>query len=156
MNLKADGPTVIGGVILGYEDVGTVGLLAAPDVLSGPSLEDRLAGLLDHVHDAVGRVIPRPWVSRQQWQWLHRLVTLSVLGWAFVLAAVSWEVFALTFSHYAGWGWDKGAFFFAWGLGILSCGLYLRPSRKRLANFRLFLGVNLLVLSVLSVVVVTK
>jgi MFS family permease len=86
----------------------------------------------------------------------HRLVSLSGLGWAFVLAAVLWELFALAFSQCAGWGWDKGAFFFAWGLGILAFGFYLRTSRKQPAVSRLFLGVNILVVSVLSLVVATR
>lgn len=91
-----------------------------------------------------------------EWEWLHRLVGLSGLGWAFVLTAVSWELFAVALSLCAGWGWDRGAGFFAWGLGILALGFYLRTSRQRPAVSRLFLGVNILVVGVLSLVVVTK
>jgi len=77
------------------------------------------------------------------------------LGWAFVLVGFLWELFALAFSHYAGWGWDNGAFFFAWGLGILAFGFFLRTSRKGQAVSRLFLAVNILMVSVLSMVVAT-
>lgn len=87
---------------------------------------------------------------------LRRLVGLSGLGWAFVVVAVAWELFALAFSQRAGWGWDKGAFFFAWGLGILALGFYLRTSRDRPPVSRLFFGVNILVVSVLSLVVATR
>jgi len=78
------------------------------------------------------------------------------LGWAFVLVGFLWELFALAFSHYAGWEWDNGAFFFAWGLGILTFGFFLRTSRKRQAVSRLFLAVNILMVSVLSMVVATR
>jgi hypothetical protein len=91
-----------------------------------------------------------------EWPRLHRFVDLSALGWAFVLAAVCWEAFAFAFNHYAGWGWDRGAFFFAWGLGILACGFYLRTTRKQPADSHLFLGLNALFLSVLTIVVVTR
>jgi hypothetical protein len=94
--------------------------------------------------------------DREEWQWLLRLVSLSGLGWAFVLVAVLWESFAVALSRCAGSGWDKGAFFFVWGLGILALGFYLRASRKRPAVSRLFLGVNILVVSVLSLVVATR
>lgn len=94
--------------------------------------------------------------DRSAWQRLHRLVDLSGLGWAFVLAAVGWELFALAFCQCAGWGLDKGAFFLAWGLGILAFGIWLRPSRQRPAVSRLFLGMNILVMSVLSLVVATR
>ncbi len=87
---------------------------------------------------------------------LHRLVSLSGWGWAFVAAAVLWELFALDLSQCAGWGWDKGGFFFAWGLGTLAFGFCLRASRKRPAVARLFLGVNILVVSVLALVVATR
>ncbi len=86
-------------------------------------------------------------------QRLHRLVNLSGLGWAFVAAAVLWELFALDLSQCAGWGWDKGGFFFAWGLGILVFGCCLRASRKRRAVSGLFLGVNILFVSVLAFIV---
>jgi hypothetical protein len=101
-------------------------------------------------------LLPTTKSDRREWQRFRRLVSLSGLGWAFVLTAVLWEVFALAFSQCAGWGWDRGAFFFAWGLGILAFGFYLRTSRKRPAVSRLFLGVNVLVLSVLSLVVATR
>jgi hypothetical protein len=87
---------------------------------------------------------------------LHRLLDLTGLGWAFVVTAVLWELFAFAFSRSAGWGWDKGAFFFAWGLGILALGFFLRTSRKRPAVSRLFLGVNILVVSVLALVIATR
>ena len=90
------------------------------------------------------------------WQRLHRFVSLSGLGWAFVVAAVLWELFALDLYQCAGWGWDKGGFFFAWGLGILAFGCCLRTSRKRPAVSGLFLGVNILVMSVLALVVGTR
>jgi len=90
------------------------------------------------------------------WQRFHRLVSLSGLGWGFVVTAILWELFALAFSQRAGWGWDKGAFFFAWGLGILAFGFYLKTSRKRPAVSHLFLGVNILVVGVLSLVVATR
>ncbi|MBI4915050.1 MAG: hypothetical protein HY825_04325 [Acidobacteria bacterium] len=91
-----------------------------------------------------------------EWEWLRRLVGLSGLGWAFVLTAVCWELFAVALSLCAGWGWDKGAGFFAWGLGILALGFYLRTSRQSPAVSRLFLGVNILVVGVLSLVVATR
>jgi hypothetical protein len=87
---------------------------------------------------------------------LHRIVGLSAFGWAFVAVAVVWELFALAFSQRAGWGWDKGAFFFAWGLGILAFGFYLRTSRNRPPVSRLFFGVNILMVSVLSLVVAAR
>ncbi len=94
--------------------------------------------------------------ARSEWEWLRRLVGLSGLGWAFVLTAVCWELFAVALSLCAGWGWDRGAGFFAWGLGILALGFYMRTSRERPAVSRLFLGVNLLVVGVLSLVVATR
>jgi hypothetical protein len=100
-------------------------------------------------------LLPTSRSDRSEWQWFHRLISLSGLGWAFVLVGVLWELFALAFSHYAGWGWDNGAFFFAWGLGILTFGFFLRTSRKRQAVSRLFLAVNILMVSVLSMVVAT-
>lgn len=94
--------------------------------------------------------------DRGEWQRLQRFVALSGLGWAFVLSGLSWEIFALTFSRCVGWGWDKGAFFFAWGLGIIAFGFYQRASRQRPAVSRLFLGVNVFMLGVLSLVVGTR
>jgi hypothetical protein len=98
--------------------------------------------------------IPKP--HRPGTQWFLRLVSLSVLGWAFVFAAVLWELFAYAFSQCAGCGWPKGAFFFLWGLGILVFGFYLRTSPSRPAVSRLFLGVNILMVSVLSLVIATR
>ena len=87
---------------------------------------------------------------------LHRLVGLSAFGWAFVAVAVVWEVFALAFSRCVGCGWEKGAFFFAWGLAILAFGFYLKKSRERPPVSRLFFGVNVLMVSVLSLIVATS
>lgn len=212
MKRKGDVTAVANGLILANEGVGVVALLTPRSALSGPPLDHRLSGLLDHVQRAMEHLIPRPGVprgawqqptalqvphlervhprplppilgtaepqagrdrlladgtrtstlllpfaksDRSQWQWFYRLVTLSGLGWAFVVLAAVWEIFALVFSQRAGFGLDKGAFFFAWGLGTLVLGFYLRTSRKRPAVSRLFLGVNILVLSVLSLVVAT-
>lgn len=94
--------------------------------------------------------------GRSGWPRLHRFVSLSGLGWAFVIASVLWECFALAFSERAGWGWDKGAFFFAWGLGILALGFCLRTSPIRPACSRCFLGANVVVLAVLGLVVATS
>ncbi|MBZ5590488.1 MAG: hypothetical protein LAO05_18205 [Acidobacteriia bacterium] len=94
--------------------------------------------------------------DRSGWRRFHRLVSLSGLGWAFVLAAVLWELFALAFSEFAGCGWGKGAFFVAWGLGVLGFGFYLKTSRERPPVSRLFLGVNILAVSVLSLVVAMR
>ncbi len=91
--------------------------------------------------------------ARGSSQRLRRFVSLSGLGWAFVVAAVLWELFALDLSQCAGWGWDKGGLFFAWGLGILAFGCCLRTSGKRRAVSGLFLGVNILVVSVLAFIV---
>jgi hypothetical protein len=101
-------------------------------------------------------LLPTATSDWSDWQWFHRLIGLSVLGWAFVVVAVGWELFALAFSQCAGWGWDKGAFFFAWGLGILTFGFYLRTSTQQPVVSRLFLGMNILVVSVCSLVVATK
>jgi hypothetical protein len=101
-------------------------------------------------------LLPTTKSDRSEWQRFHRLISLSGLGWAFVLVGVLWELFALAFSQCAGWGWDKGAFFFAWGLGILTFGFFLRTSRKWPAVSRLFLAVNILMVSVLSMVVATR
>lgn len=101
-------------------------------------------------------LLPTPQRERSDWSWFHRVVGLSGLGWAFVSAAVLWELFAVTLCRCAGWGWDRGGLFFAWGLAVLAFGLYLRTSRERPAVSRLFLGVNFLVVGVLSVVVATR
>jgi hypothetical protein len=82
--------------------------------------------------------------------------SLSGLGWAFVAAAVLWEPFAIDLSRCAGWGWEKGGFFFAWGLGILAFGVCLRIRSERRAISGLFLGVNILVVGVLALVVGTR
>jgi hypothetical protein len=101
-------------------------------------------------------LLPTATSDRSEAHWLHRLVGLSILGWAFVLAAVLWELFALAFSQCSGCGWAKAAFFFTWGLGVLAFGFFLRTGRERPAVSRLFLGVNILVVSVLSLVVATR
>jgi hypothetical protein len=94
--------------------------------------------------------------DQSRWARLRRIVNLSVLGWAFVLAAVLWELFAIAFSRCAGWGWDRGAFFFVWGLGVLAFGFYLRIGRRRSGVSGLFLGMNILVLGVFSLVLATR
>jgi hypothetical protein len=166
-------PTATEGVILGPEGGGVATLLAPPGALPGPPLDSQLSRALTFVPEETepqsgrGEVLGHgTWTSppllstprshRGEWPRLHRFVDLSALGWAFVLAAVCWEAFAFAFNHYAGWGWDRGAFFFAWGLGILACGFYLRTTRKQPADSRLFLGLNALFLSVLTIVVVTR
>jgi hypothetical protein len=101
-------------------------------------------------------LLPTAMSDRSEARWFRRLVSLSSLGWAFVLAAVLWELFALAFSQCSGCGWAKGAFFFTWGLGVLAFGFFLRTGRERPAVSRLFLGVNILVVSVLSLVVATR
>lgn len=101
-------------------------------------------------------LLPQSGHIRKATQWFRRLVGLSPLGWTFVVAAVFWEIFAIEFSECAGWGWDKGAFFFFWGLGVLAVGFSLRSRRQRPAVSRLFLGMNILVLGVLSLVVATR
>ena len=91
-----------------------------------------------------------------EWGRFHRFVSLSVLGWAFVLAAVCWELFAVAFSRRAGWSWDGRTLLFAWGLGILVFGFYQRTGRQRSVVSSLFLGVNMLMLGVLSLVVAMR
>jgi len=90
------------------------------------------------------------------WQRLHRLISPSGLGWAFVLVGVLWGLFAFAFSQCDGCGWDKGRFFFAWSLGILAFGFCLRTTRKRPTVSRFFLAVNIFMVSVLSMVVATR
>lgn len=124
------------------------------DVVRAPQAgRNRLVA--DGTHVSAPRIltVTRDW---NEWEWPRRLVGISFLGWAFVLAAVGWELFGLALSRCAGWGWDRGAFFFAWGLGIFAFGFYLRTSRRQPAASRLFLGVNILVVSVLSLVVATR
>lgn len=101
-------------------------------------------------------LLPTATNNRSDWQRLHRFVSLSGLGWAFVLVAGFWELFAVVFSRFVGWGWDKGAFFFAWGLGILALGFCLRTRPQRPAFSGFFLGVNVIMLGVLSLVVATR
>jgi len=113
-------------------------------------------GVLRHGTCTSAPLFPTASRNRLLWRRFRQLVGLSGLGLAFVLAALAWEFFALTFSQRAGWGWDKGAFFFAWALGMLAFGFYLRTSRKQPAGSRLFLGVNILLVSVLSFVVATR
>jgi hypothetical protein len=92
-------------------------------------------------------------LARRGWQLVRQRLSLSGLGWALVAAAMFWLVFAFVFSQRAGWGWDKGAFFFVWGLGVLALGFCLRSRVHRPGFSRLFLGVNVLVLGVLSLMV---
>jgi len=66
------------------------------------------------------------------------------------LRGVVWEVFAVAFSRCVGCGWEKGAFFFAWVLPSRGLGFYLKKSRERPPVSRLFFGVNVLMVSVLS------
>jgi len=101
-------------------------------------------------------LLPTKKNDRSEWQQFHRLISLSGLGWAFVFVGILWGLFAVAFSQCDGCGWDKGEFFIAWGLGILALGFCLRTSRKRPAVSRLFLAVNILMVSVLSVVVATR
>ena len=156
MKSDEDTPAASGSLILEHEDVGVEALLGPSVALAGPPIYCRPVGLLaDGIWTSVPP-LPTARIDQSEGSPFHRFVSLSGLGWGFVLAAVCWELFALEFSHYAGWGWDKGAFFFAWGLGILVCGFCLRTSRKQPADSSLFLGVNVLVLSVLSIVVATR
>ena len=126
---------------------------AIPEESTPQARRDRL-----HADGTWASSVPGPTTRSRtgEWEWLRRFVGLSGLGWAFVLTAVSWELFAVALSVCAGWGWDKGAGFFAWGLGILVLGFYLRTSRQRPAVSRLFLGVNILVVGVLALVVATR
>lgn len=156
MRGRGYGPTAAAGLVLGHGGVAGVALLAPRFALPRPPLDAWPFTLL--ADGGWTATLPRPAApirpaARQR---LHRLVNLSGLGWTFVAAAVLWELFALAFSQCAGWAWDKGAFFFAWGLGIHAFGFFLRRSRKRPAVSRLFLGVNVLILGVLSLVVATR
>jgi hypothetical protein len=105
-----------------------------------------------------GSTLPLPTakVDRSEWSWFHRLVSLSGLGWAFVFVGVFWGLFAIAFSQCDGCGWDRGEYFFAWALGILVFGFCLRTSRKRSAVSNLFLAVNVLMVSILSMLVATR
>lgn len=100
------------------------------------------------------------WANLRSWRMDRRLfsrvVSFSGLGWAFVFAAVCWVLFAVIFSQRAGWGSDRGAPFFAWSLGILVLGFCSKRMEERPAVPRLFLGMNLLVVSVLTMVVATR
>ena len=156
MERRGYGPTAAAGLVLGHGGAAGVALLAPRFALPGPPLDAWPFTLLADEGSTATLPHPAAPARRAARQWLHRLVNLSGLGWTFVAAAVLWEVFALAFSQCAGWAWDKGAFFFAWGLGILAFGFFLRRNRRRPAVSRLFLGVNVLVLSVLSLVVATR
>ena len=138
------GPSPPSGVILGGHGAGVVALPAPPGSRSAMQSGRRLARPLAPVRDRGGRHV------------IRRAVSLSGLGWAFLLVAVSWESLAVAFARCSGCSWEQGAFFFAWGLGTLAFGLYLRTDRKRTALSGLFLGVNVLVVSVLSLVVATR
>ena len=144
MKREGGGPAPPSGVILGRDGVGAVALPAPRGARPVMRPGRRLARPLE------------PAGARDRWHAIQRVVGLSGLGWAFVLVAVFWERFAVAFSRCAGCTWDQGAFFFAWGLGTLAFGFYLRTGRKRPAVSRLFLGVNVLVVSVLSLVVAIK
>jgi hypothetical protein len=102
------------------------------------------------------RLLPTAKLDRSERSWFQRLVSLSGLGWAFVLVGVIWGLFAVAFSQCDGCGWDKGEYFFAWALGILVFGFCLRTSRKRSAVSNLFLAVNVLMVSILSMLVATR
>jgi len=170
MKRRGDEPTVTAGPMLGRGNVGGVILVTSVGAIPGSARDGQPAKMFDRVQSATDHTIRRQPLPRRQstvalptaqsargvWQRLHRLVSLSGLGWAFVVAAVLWELFALDFSQCAGWGWDKGGFFFAWGLGILAFGFCLRRRGKRPAVSALFLGVNILVVSVLALVVGTR
>jgi len=64
--------------------------------------------------------------------------------------------FRLAFSKCAGWGWDTGSVLFRLGSWDPRLGFYLRTSTKRPACSRFFLGVNAIMLTVLSLVVATR
>jgi hypothetical protein len=140
------GPAPPGGVILGRDGAGVVALPAPRGGFGVASAYPgrRLAEPFDPARD------------RSRWHAIRRAVGLSGLGWGFVLVAVFWERFAVIFGRCAGCTWEQGAFFFAWGLGTLAYGLYLRTDRQRSAVSRLFLGVNVLVVGVLSLVVANR
>lgn len=170
MKRKGDEPTVTAGPMLGRGNVGGVTLVTSVGAIPGSPRDGQPAKVFDRVQGATDHAIRRQSLPRGRstvalptaesargvWQRLHRLVSLSGLGWAFVVAAVLWELFALDLSQCAGWGWDKGGFFFAWGLGIFAFGCCLRTSKKRPAVSALFLGVNILVVGVLALVVGTR
>jgi hypothetical protein len=124
-----------------------------PDARHRPDGQD---GFLGDETEPSSPEAAAPRTERSGWPRLHRFVSLSGLGWAFVIASVLWECFALVFSERVGWGWDMGALFFAWGLGILALGFCLRTSPIRPACSRCFLGANVVVLAVLGLVVATS
>ena len=156
MKRRGYGTTAAGSMDLWHGGVASGALLAPQAALSGPPFDAWPFTLIADARLAPTLPLPATRDGRSAWQGLHRLVNLSGLGWSFVAAAVLWELFALVFSECAGWAWNNGAFFFAWGLAILAFGFCLRRTRKRPAVSRLFLGVNILVLSVLSLVVATR
>jgi hypothetical protein len=129
---------------------------AQPPILEAAGPPATSHEILSHETSSSVALAPTEKDDRTWWQQLQRLVGLSDLGWAFVVVAVGWELFAIAFSRTAGWGWNRGAFFFAWGLGILAFGFFLRTSTQHLIVPRLFLGVNILMVSVLSLVVAMR
>ena len=156
MKRRGYGPTAARSQDLRQVGSGAVAVLAARVALPGPPFDAWPFTLLADERWTPTLPLPATAALRSARRWLHRLVNLSGLGWTFVTAAVLWELFALVFSQCAGWAWDKGAFFFAWGLGVLAFGFLLRRNRTRPAVSRLFLGVNVLVLGVLSLIVATR
>lgn len=156
MKRRGYGPTAAKSQDLRQGGIGAVAVLAPRVALPGPPFDAWPFTLLADERWTPALPLPATAAFRSARQWLHRIVNLSGLGWSFVTAAVFWELFALAFSECAGWAWDKGAFFFAWGLGVLAFGFFLRRSRKRPAASRLFLGVNILFLGVLSLIVATR
>ena len=156
MNRRGRGPTTAGSLDLWHGGAAVVARIIPGVVVPGPPLDAWPFTLLADGRRIPTLPLPAAGDGRRAWQWLQRFVGLSRLGWTFVAAAVLWELFALAFSQRAGWAWDKGAFFFAWGLGLLAFGFFLRRSRRRPAVSRLFLGVNVLVLGVLSLVIATR
>lgn len=138
------GPSPPGGVILGGHGAAVLALPAPPGARPVMQPGRRLARPLAPARD------------RSEWHAIRRVVSLSGLGWAFVLVAVSWESFAVALARCAGCSWDQWALFFGWGLGTLAFGLNLRSDSKRPALSRLFLGVNVIVVGVLSLVVATR
>jgi hypothetical protein len=140
------GPAPPSGVIPGRDGVG---VLALPAPRGGPWWAP----------PSPGRRLAEPFAragTRSWWHAIRRLVRVSGLGLAFVLVAVFWEGFAVAFARYADCSWEQGALFFAWGLGMLAFGFCLRPGGKQAAVSRLFLGVNILVVGVLSLVVAVR
>jgi hypothetical protein len=156
MKRRGYGPTAVRSQDLRQGGIGAVAVSAPRVALPGPPICAWPFTLLADERWTPALPLSATAALQSSRQWLHRLVNLSGVGWTLVTVAVLWELFALAFSECAGWAWDKGAFFFAWGLGVLAFGFCLRRSTKRPAASRLFLGVNILVLGVLSLVVATR